>query len=330
MFSLDEKHQIMPFVTLYKNAIKNPKDFLEIIKSSEGQINSDDSMYSWSAWDNFGIKANLHDIHMQSDKDLHPGKNVLDEFNNLINAGLDEYIKYWILDDNASAYKTTNPEHWKNIFPEFVKNWNYKTDLVDLKEDFESCETVMVATGNPGWIRSGIDILKHKENTVDRFAIGYHIDTDGSLDTPGPKTILTATIYINDDYEGGGVSYLNEFDGTVVNYKPSAGDLVIFPSSKPFFHAALPLSGDKPKYLARKFLRWKSTGSLDWENEIEKNGEDFTLKLYTERRKIESAMGYYTKRVFLKDEDRSTQEQHGDPFFVKDIIDFNKKIEGGL
>ena len=215
----------MPFVTLYKNAIKNPKDFLEIIESSEN-ANQDDN--SWGAWDNFGIKANLHDIHMQSNKNVHPDLNVLEEFTNLINAGLDEYINYWITEKNVDMYKTTNPEHWKTVFPPFVKNWNYRSNLVDLVEDFESCETVMTASGNPGWISSGIDILKHKENTSDKFAIGYHIDTDGSFDTPGPKTVLTATIYINDDYEGGGVSYLNEFDGTIVNYKPSAGDLVIF------------------------------------------------------------------------------------------------------
>ncbi len=319
----------MPFVTLYKNAIKNPKDFLDIIESSENANPENSIENSWGAWDNFGVKANLHDIHNQSNKNTHPELNILDEFTELINAGLDEYINYWITEKNVDMYKTTNPEHWKTIFPPFVKNWNYRSNLVDLVEDFESCETVMTASGNPGWISSGIDILKHKENTSDKFAIGYHIDTDGSIDTPGPKTVLTATIYINDDYDGGGVSYLNEFDGTIVNYKPSAGDLVIFPSSKPFFHAALPLSGDKPKYLARKFLRWKSIGSEAWQNEIKENGEQFTLKLHTEKRKIESAMGYYTKRVFLKGEDRSTQDQHGDPFFVKDIIDFNKKIEGG-
>ena len=319
----------MPFVTLYKNAIKDPEDFLEIIKSSESQIDNDESGHSWGAWDNFGIKANLHDVHAQSNKDLHPDKNILDEFNSLINAGLDDYIKYWITDSNADIYKTTNPEHWKNIFPEFVTSWDYKDNIVNSVEDFELYK-VMTVSGVPGWINSGTDILKHKENTSNKFAIGYHIDTDGSLDTPGAKSILTATIYINDDYEGGGVSYLNEFDGTIVNYKPSAGDLVIFPSSKPFFHAALPLSGDKPKYLSRKFLRWKSTGSDQWQNDIEANGEDFTIKLYTEKRKIESAMGYYTKRVFIKDEDRSTQEQHGDPFFVKEIVDFNKKIEGGV
>jgi len=307
MFNLDNRYQIMPFVTLYKNALINHKEVLDLIKSTESSNNN-----LWDQWDNFGIKTNVSNIKDISD---------------LIEIGLDNYIDYWITNKNLEKYPTTNPEHWKNIFPEFVTNWSYKTNLVSLDEDFESCETVMTTTGNPGWISSGIDMLKHNTNTIGELAIGYHIDTDGSLDTPGPKTILTATIYLNDDYEGGGVSYLNEFNDTIVNYKPSAGDLIIFPSSKPFFHAALPLYGDNSKYLARKFLRWKSVGSKIWENYIKENGEDFTLKFYTEKRKMESSMGYYTKRVFMPNQTRSIQGQHGDPFFANEIIDFNKNLE---
>ena len=159
----------MPFVTLYKNAIKNPKHFLDIIKSSENDNHNNGVENSWSAWDNFGIKANLNDI--QSNKNAHPELNILDEFTGLINAGLDEYINYWITEKNVDLYKTTNPEHWKTIFPSFIENWDYRSNLVELTEDFESCETVMTASGKPGWISSGTDILKHKENTVDKFAI---------------------------------------------------------------------------------------------------------------------------------------------------------------
>lgn len=322
MFNLDNRYQVMPFVTLYKNALKDIGPLINAIKVSE---DVEDGV--WSKWDNFGIKTTVFDANNYYNKDISLDINIEDQVNNLIELGLDDYIDYWIIKKNFEKYPTTNPEHWKNIFPDFVKNWNYKTDLVRLNEDFESCESVMTVTGSAGWITSGVDILKHNPNTQGEFAIGYHIDTDGSLDTPGPKTILTATLYINDDYDGGGVSYLNEFDDTIVNYKPSAGDLVIFPSSKPFFHAALPLSGNKPKYLARKFLRWKSTGSEVWENNINENGEDFTLKFYTEKRKIESAMGYYTKRVFMPGQTRSIQGQHGDPFFANEVIDFNLKLE---
>lgn len=324
MFDLSNKYQIMPFVTLYKNAFKDIDSLLNSIKLSE-EKESD----SWSEWDIFGTKNTISDISNYH-KSINSNYNIEKEINEIIEAGLDEYIDYWIKKKNFEKYPTTNPEHWKNVFPDFVTNWDYKTNLVRFDEDFESCESVMTVSGKSGWITSGVDILKHKTNTLNAFAIGYHIDTDGSADTPGPKTILTATLYINDDYEGGGVSYLNEFDDTIVNYKPSAGDLIIFPSSKPFFHAALPLSGDNSKYLARKFLRWKSVGSEIWENYIKENGEDFTLKFYTEKRKIESSMGYYTKRVFLPGETRSIQGQHGDPFFANEVIDFNKEIKGDL
>lgn len=48
--------------------------------------------------------------------------------------------------------------------------------------------------------------------------------------------------YLNDDYEGGGLHF-REFD---LHIKPDAGDLVIFPSTYLFTHAALPVeSGTK-------------------------------------------------------------------------------------
>lgn len=45
-------------------------------------------------------------------------------------------------------------------------------------------------------------------------------------------------IYLNDDYEGGGLN----FKGLQFTYQPTAGDLVIFPSGHVFSHESLPIT----------------------------------------------------------------------------------------
>lgn len=50
-------------------------------------------------------------------------------------------------------------------------------------------------------------------------------------------SVLSSVGYINDDYEGGGL-YFRQLNYT---YQPKAGDLVLFPSSYLFSHAAMPV-----------------------------------------------------------------------------------------
>jgi predicted 2-oxoglutarate/Fe(II)-dependent dioxygenase YbiX len=72
----------------------------------------------------------------------------------------------------------------------------------------------------------------------------------------GTKAEITVTMYLNDDYDGGDIEYRNydkhfthfriegdqmiEMETNKVipgfNYKPQAGDIIIFPSKLPFYH----------------------------------------------------------------------------------------------
>jgi predicted 2-oxoglutarate/Fe(II)-dependent dioxygenase YbiX len=56
-------------------------------------------------------------------------------------------------------------------------------------------------------------------------------------------------IYLNDDYEGGEIEFVN-FD---IKIKPKAGTLIMFPSNYPYSHIAHPvISGTK--YAVSTFL----------------------------------------------------------------------------
>jgi hypothetical protein len=68
--------------------------------------------------------------------------------------------------------------------------------------------------------------------------MGRHFD----LHPDDNKTILSAVIYLNDDYEGGELY----FDQQDIKIKPEAGCVIFFPSTEDFTHASLEIkSGQK-------------------------------------------------------------------------------------
>lgn len=101
-----------------------------------------------------------------------------------------------------------------------------------------------------------IDTLKNK------MTMQYHTDYIVSeKDMPGPKFHTTCTFYINDNYNGGDLEFY--INGDIVNHKPKAGDLVIFPSSPPFLHGVKTIP-DGNKFFIRNFIMSEYEGSPEW------------------------------------------------------------------
>lgn len=71
-------------------------------------------------------------------------------------------------------------------------------------------------------------------------------------DNGDPHPCLVSLVYyLNDDYEGGEVEFKDHI-GTP--FKPSAGDLLIFPSSVDYVHRVLPITSGR-KYAAISFCK---------------------------------------------------------------------------
>ena len=83
--------------------------------------------------------------------------------------------------------------------------------------------------------------LWHEEYNMLKYSNGqeFYAHYDGGTDS---GRSLSAIVYLNDDYEGGNVEFVN-FDITI---KPSAGMLLLFPSNYAYRHKAHPVtSGTK-------------------------------------------------------------------------------------
>lgn len=109
----------------------------------------------------------------------------------------------------------------------------------------------------------------------------YHTDyIISQRDMPGPKFHTTCTFYINDDYDGGDLEFF--IDGNIINHKPRAGDLVVFPSTDPYYHGVKQISNGN-KYFVRNFVMTTYEGSYDWFNKQKQYGAYRWAKMESER-----------------------------------------------
>jgi hypothetical protein len=104
--------------------------------------------------------------------------------------------------------------------------------------------------------KKDLDVLENN------LAMQYHTDfVLSERDMPGKKFFLTCTTYINDDYDGGDIEFF--VNGKFINHKPKAGDILVFPSSLPYFHGVKTIKNGQ-KYFIRNFIMYETDGSKDW------------------------------------------------------------------
>lgn len=109
----------------------------------------------------------------------------------------------------------------------------------------------------------------------------YHTDyIISQSDMPGPKFHTTCTFYVNDDYKGGEIEFY--INGKFITHKPQAGDIVIFPSTPPYYHGVkLIESGNK--FMIRNFVMTNYSGSKEWLDNQNKYGAYNWAKMEIER-----------------------------------------------
>jgi len=336
------KFELMPYVMVYRHAFHDINEILDCVKNSE--INSesftidedsDEDKYkyfraggkqeddyhdlnfeyknqnkfyirNWSNWYTFGNKTEIRPY-------IHSNKETEDDVNAMVLEYTPEEAKRWrkekdvikqiqkamtkTLEDYESLYEA------KDIFPSYVNNWNINSTTDGTEKGHWDMRSE----------HSAADILKHNAETDGDYAISWHTDRRASTESaPGARPIITITIYLNDDYEGGEVSYLREEDNSIITYKPKAGDIVIFPSGKPFYHAARKVSKNN-KYLLRQFVTWDYVGDPEWLSNLEKHGEDKWLEMESERTQIEDRQ---SAKVIISGEDYKSTVLNGSNYTV--------------
>jgi predicted 2-oxoglutarate/Fe(II)-dependent dioxygenase YbiX len=94
-----------------------------------------------------------------------------------------------------------------------------------------------------------IDYAEPRSISISKYRtgafMGSHVDDYGQK---GIVPIMSAVIYLNSDYEGGELYFLDQD----VLIKPKAGSVIVFPSKEPFYHESLPIKSGI-KYMVSAF-----------------------------------------------------------------------------
>lgn len=163
----------------------------------------------------------------------------------------------------------------------------------------------------PNWSIMSWDLARYVPDVDiihnDDLTMNYHTDyMPDDADTPGNKFSITAVFYPNDEYGGGEISFRLIGDTGIlseIDYKPRAGDLVMFPSKHPYYHGVKRITG-APKYITRMYWRYDYPGSEDWHELNAKYGSEKFAELERQRRKRPDLMlmqPYMRPRFSLKE-----------------------------
>jgi hypothetical protein len=341
-------HEIFKQCIVYQVEDFDAKGVLDVIKSSEG-IQEGHLIAEWEDWYTFGKKTKFIDARKETNPVTEDLDRIYTDAHMKVKTVIDRCIN-----DYIANYLDSGQRSW----PDYVdfsdlkkgvykkKSYIDSIDFADLESEdvLESMMDLKIVTcdntGDPifrnpsnGWSDSSYDLLRHDPLTDREYAIGWHTDRNEGLDeAPGPKSILSVTIYLNDDYEGGEIAFLKDGDDKVIVYKPKAGDIVIFPSSNPFQHAAMPIKSNVPKYFIRHFLTWSYPGSEDWNLNAKKFGLDEWIQMEHERIHLETISGKGRKHVVLpgarNDFDKRSMPEpfyvesqiNGEDYYIKEVI----------
>lgn len=126
-----------------------------------------------------------------------------------------------------------------------------ETSSEEVKYIYRTISNALNKAGRTFCAANGISYIDPAPISISKYiegaGMGPHIDRD---DQPHVEPLMSAVLYLNDDYEGGELSFADQG----VEIKPKAGSIVIFPSAEPFYHESKPVTRGQ-KFIVPAF--WK-------------------------------------------------------------------------
>lgn len=241
---------------MYTNLFSDHKSLYDIMKKSQENSSGKAIYTEWTDWFIFG-------------------KYCHSRFPDLVIEEIEQYVK------NGDDYNF-------NLYKEELLLYNRLNEAVTAAisnyvaiNNVSLPENSYISDQNIGRYNSGVDTGEGK-------TMQYHTDYGiGEWYWPGEKFLLTATTYMNDDYEGGELMFSVGSD--IIKYKPNAGEIVVFPSgsplypgNEPYFHG---VDGIKKgnKFLVRMYLKHSAKGQKKWYDGEIKYGKEEWYKIAKDR-----------------------------------------------
>lgn len=269
--------EIYPRIVVYKNMFSNIQNHIQTLKDSH---RNDTDFWKWTKWgtwgyyvtpENYKIKVDIDSSGLNFIKDYNP-INELEQrqydltketMKNLV-AVNNDYIKRHNLDIDTSEVVDKTNKRWFWHRPNF-------------------CATAQAIDPGGSFGSAGPEARKAG------LALTYHSDfIREAMQSPGYKFVFTSNVYFNDDYEGGEIDFC--IGNKLIQYKPEAGDIVVFPAGHPeyltengivYIHGVKTVMGNE-KYFCRSYWSKYQEASPEWIENENRFGKDEWEKIYSE------------------------------------------------
>jgi len=266
---------------IYQNMLEDCDYFLEMINKKR---NADSIWPEWKSWHRQG--ENLNQMFSRSKTAIN--ENDSDE-TKAEKEYFDKIIKVYdfVCQDYLNDYSNN-----KGKWPSYIKDW---------KKVGEHQDGVHVNV-----YKYSIDILS--KGPQDSLLLEYHVDEmpEGAFDRVIHQ-VVTVTFYLNDNYDGGEICFYDETENKAYKYKPRAGDVTVFPSAAPFYHAVERFQGED-RYFMRIFITYYSKDDEERINPENLLDESFVK---SQEDKLNEFVENYTHTITLEFPDKKINQVHG-------------------
>jgi hypothetical protein len=192
-----------------------------------------------------------------------------------------------------------------------IRNNKRQTDQDGLFKYVEEADTILKNVTNHYMNYYGMDqnniiptnghlceyspVVNGDDRTV--MTMTYHVDfQQEKLGRPGLFHYVTCNMYLNDDYKDGQICF--SVGNDTFEYKPKAGDIIVFPSTPPYYHGVRKTLGSE-KYFFRTFVMKSFDASKEWLDNQEKYGSEIWEEMEKER-EVKERVGYIKHQDYQK------------------------------
>lgn len=252
--------EFLPKVYIYKNLMPHAKEIAEYSQWFIENNKKHDIWDEYTQWAEFGQNISFNDMHVTPDYDTFPK-----------NAG-EKQKEYY--------YKE------KRYIRELIAAFETSTAHYLKAQNFKKPETWrMMRPAICRYVPTTEETIRGRGSNDRPMAMTYHTDYEIlKEEMPGDKFALTCAVYLNDDYVGGGIEFLE--NGVPHLYKPKAGDVIVFPSGNPkyfseeftYYHGVEAIESGN-KFFVRMFYVEPYEGSKEWLANQEKYGKDVWMEM---------------------------------------------------
>lgn len=251
-----KKIVIAPQIVVYRNIFKYSKEIIDLLK-----IDHEDSLFTKSRqWYENGIRKDV-----SFNKNINHNKHS-DYYKNEI-----KYIK-----EISSIADFIHKDYFnefskdKGIWPSFIKNWQQ----LDEPQDYYVIDYFHYLLKN-----------KLKNNPTDKpyLMMNYHVDEFPiNGEEKDRRHVVTINYYLNDEYTGGEICAYDSISNKTYKYKPATGDVVVMPSTAPFYHGVQSYDYHD-RYFLRTFINYDNPEH--WIDEYHPHSEETTEDEYIRNEK---------------------------------------------